>query len=227
MTARADRLTKRAKPPDQARSVLSSDPASTVRVFVDALERLDDRMEPLLAAAGISRPDLDDPDTCIPCTVWVPMSCRALEERPMKNASGTVPRLGRIATGVLDRRPRGDRHGPAVAGDPRINPDDAQFPVWSVPRNGHHARRRSDGRVRSASPGSGRRVSVVRHSLENLSSVVAGRARGSAEVARDWLDAGFRRHDRDARAADPRDGSLRRVCLVSVAPHRERRGVPI
>ena len=46
MTARADRLTKRANPPDRAGSVPSSDPASTVRVFVDALERLDYRMEP-------------------------------------------------------------------------------------------------------------------------------------------------------------------------------------
>ena len=49
MTARADRLTKRAKTPDQAGSVRSSYPASSVRVFVDALERLDYCMEPLLA----------------------------------------------------------------------------------------------------------------------------------------------------------------------------------
>jgi len=34
-------------------------------------------MEPLLAA-GISRPDLDDPNMRMPCTVWVPMFCRAL-----------------------------------------------------------------------------------------------------------------------------------------------------
>jgi hypothetical protein len=41
MTARADRLTQRAKTPDQAGSIRSSYPASSVRVFVDALERLD------------------------------------------------------------------------------------------------------------------------------------------------------------------------------------------
>jgi AraC-like DNA-binding protein len=86
MTARADRLTKSAKPPDRAGSEPSSERASTVRVFVEALERLDYRMEGLLANAGIARPDLDDPDGRIPCTVWVPMFCRALAERPMKNA---------------------------------------------------------------------------------------------------------------------------------------------
>jgi hypothetical protein len=86
MTVRADRLTKRAKPRDRAGSEPSSDPASTVRVVVDALERLDYRMERLLADAGITRPDLDDPDGRIPCRVWVPMLCRALAERPMKNA---------------------------------------------------------------------------------------------------------------------------------------------
>jgi hypothetical protein len=35
-----------------------------------ALERLDYRMERLLADAGIPRADLDDPDGRIPCTVW-------------------------------------------------------------------------------------------------------------------------------------------------------------
>jgi AraC-like DNA-binding protein len=86
MTARADRLTKRANPADPEGSVPSSDPASTVRAFVEALERLDYRMERRLADAGILRSDLDDPDTRIPCTAWVPMLCGALEERPMKNA---------------------------------------------------------------------------------------------------------------------------------------------
>src|SRR6476619_3293869 len=86
MTARADRLPKRATPADREGSVPSSDPASTVRVFVDALERLDYRMERLLADAGIRRAELDDPDARIPCTAWVSMLCRALEECPMKNA---------------------------------------------------------------------------------------------------------------------------------------------
>ncbi len=97
MTARADRLTKRAKPADPKGSVPSTDPASTVRVFVDALERLDCRMERCLTDAGIRRADLDDPDARIPCTVWVPMLCVALEKRPMKNAGmrlATVTPIG-------------------------------------------------------------------------------------------------------------------------------------
>jgi AraC-like DNA-binding protein len=86
MTARADRLTKHAKIPDQVGSVRSSYPAGSVRVFVDALEQLGYCMEPLLGNAGIRRADLDDPDARIPCAVWGLMFCRALEQRPMKNA---------------------------------------------------------------------------------------------------------------------------------------------
>jgi AraC-like DNA-binding protein len=86
MTARADRLTKRAKGSHHAGVVRSSHPASSARAFVDALERLDYCMEPLLANAGIHREDLDDPDARIPVAVWAPMFSRALEQRPMKNA---------------------------------------------------------------------------------------------------------------------------------------------
>jgi len=97
MTARADRLTKRAKSPDRAGSGRSSYPASSARVFVDALERLHYRMEPLLADAGIRRADLHDPDARIPRAVWGPMFRRALEQRPMKNVGmrlATVTPLG-------------------------------------------------------------------------------------------------------------------------------------
>ena len=86
MTARADRLTKRAKTPRQAAFLRSSYPASSARVFVDALERLNYCMEPLLAHAGIGRADLDDPDARVPSAVWGPMFRRALEQRPMQNA---------------------------------------------------------------------------------------------------------------------------------------------
>ena len=50
-----------------------------------------------VADAGILRADLDDPDARILCTVWIPMLCRALEERPMKNAGmrlATVTPIG-------------------------------------------------------------------------------------------------------------------------------------
>ena len=86
MTARADRLTGRAKTADHAGASRSSYPASSLRVFVDALERLDYCIGPLLADAGIGRADLDDPDARIPCKVWSATFCRALEQRPMKNA---------------------------------------------------------------------------------------------------------------------------------------------
>ena len=54
-------------------------------MFVDALERLNYRVESLLADAGIRRADLDDPDARIPCAAWGAMFRRALEQRPMKN----------------------------------------------------------------------------------------------------------------------------------------------
>ena len=97
MTARADRLTTRATITTSAGSVRSSYPATSARVFVDALERLDYCMEPLLATAGIRRADLNDPDARIPCAVWGPIFRRALEQRPMTNAGmrlATVTPIG-------------------------------------------------------------------------------------------------------------------------------------
>jgi AraC-like DNA-binding protein len=90
MTARADRLTKGARTSDQVDSVPASYPASSARVFVDALERLGYPMESLLVSAGIRRADLDDPDARIPVRVWGPVFRRALEQRPMKNAGMRV-----------------------------------------------------------------------------------------------------------------------------------------
>ena len=97
MIERADRLTKGAKIPAQVNWIRSSHPASSARVFVDALERLDYSLEPLLATAGIRRADLDDPDGRIPVSAWAPMFRRALEQRPMKNAGmrlATVTPIG-------------------------------------------------------------------------------------------------------------------------------------
>ena len=85
MTARADRLTKRAKTVGSASSLRSSYPASSARVFVDALERLNYRVDSLLSDAGIRRADLDDPDARIPCPAWGAMFRQVLKLRPMKN----------------------------------------------------------------------------------------------------------------------------------------------
>jgi AraC-like DNA-binding protein len=87
MTVRADRLITRARIADHGGPARSSFPGSSVRVFVDGLERLEYRIESQLAAAGIHRADLDEPDTRIPFAVWDPMFRRALEQRPMTNAS--------------------------------------------------------------------------------------------------------------------------------------------
>jgi AraC-like DNA-binding protein len=86
MTARAGGLTKRAKTAGSGSSVPSSCPSSSARVFVDALERLNYRVESLLGDAGIRRADLDDPDARIPGRAWGAMFRRALELRPMRNA---------------------------------------------------------------------------------------------------------------------------------------------
>jgi AraC-like DNA-binding protein len=86
MTVRADRLITRARIADHGGPARSSYPGSSVRVFVDGLERLEYRIESQLAAAGIHRADLDEPDTRIPFAVWDPMFRRALEQRPMTNA---------------------------------------------------------------------------------------------------------------------------------------------
>ena len=51
MTARADRLTKGARTEGHARSVRSSHPASSARVFIDALERVIDGAAYYYAAA--------------------------------------------------------------------------------------------------------------------------------------------------------------------------------
>jgi AraC-like DNA-binding protein len=86
MTGRADRLTQRANTPDRAGSVQSSYAVRSLHVFVDAMERLGYRIEPLLVEAGVQRTDLKDPDARIPRAVWGPVFNRALEQRPMKNA---------------------------------------------------------------------------------------------------------------------------------------------
>jgi AraC-like DNA-binding protein len=97
MTARADRLTPRANSSGSALYRPSSHPASSARVFVAALERLNYSVEPLLAEAGISREDLDNPDGRIPTQVWGPMFRRALERCEMKNVGmrmATVTPIG-------------------------------------------------------------------------------------------------------------------------------------
>jgi hypothetical protein len=100
MTARADRLTKRAKTAGSPRSLRSSYPASNARVFVDALERLNYGVESLLAGARIRRADLDDPDARGPCAAWGRDVRQALALRPMKNVG---MRLAMVTPFALSR----------------------------------------------------------------------------------------------------------------------------
>jgi len=93
MTARANRLTDRATN-DRARrpskSTAPSQAASDMRVFVDALVRLGFDADPLLAAAGIPRADLDDPDGRIPCASVDAMFGHAMRQRPIKNLGARI-----------------------------------------------------------------------------------------------------------------------------------------
>jgi AraC-like DNA-binding protein len=82
MTERANQLTMRAK--GQDRGDLANN-AGTVRVFVNALERLGYSKESLLAQAGVSRSDFDDPNAHISCVAMGAVLCAAMQERPMKN----------------------------------------------------------------------------------------------------------------------------------------------
>jgi AraC-like DNA-binding protein len=83
MTERANQLTMRAKGQDRGEDLANA--AGTVRVFVNALERLGYSTESLLAQAGVSRSDLDDPDTHVSCRATGAVLGAAMQARPMKN----------------------------------------------------------------------------------------------------------------------------------------------
>jgi AraC-like DNA-binding protein len=96
MTARADRLTKRAKEPDKPVMPGPSIPAFILRVYLEAMERLGYHPEPQLAQVGLGRSDLErDPDARASCALWLPIFQRELQRRPMKNflvkAAAAIP----------------------------------------------------------------------------------------------------------------------------------------
>ena len=82
MTARVKELTRRARP--GAERPLTQ-PAHGVRGFVDAFDRLGYDVDDLLAAAGLTRADLADPDALLPCSTVSDMCARAYAQRPLKN----------------------------------------------------------------------------------------------------------------------------------------------
>jgi len=82
MTARVKELTDRATPPADRPT---TQPAHAVRGFVDAFARLGYDVEELLAAAGLKRADLSDPDVLLPCSTISDMCVRSQQRRPIRN----------------------------------------------------------------------------------------------------------------------------------------------
>ena len=83
MTASANRLTGRATGSAPVQS--PTYPARDLHIFVSALGRLGYNTELLLAATGLRRSDLEDPDARIPCEAFGALIGRAMQERPIKN----------------------------------------------------------------------------------------------------------------------------------------------
>lgn len=90
MTDGANPLTVRASNTAVVGTPAVNVPAATVRVFVDALERLGYEVEPLLATVGIRRADLTDPDARVSCTVLPTICCAAARERPIPNLAAQL-----------------------------------------------------------------------------------------------------------------------------------------
>jgi AraC-like DNA-binding protein len=85
MTTDAKRLTSRAKNRQPNASADATQPASSLRAFTDALDRLGYDVASLLANAGLRRSDLDDPDGSIPCTAFDQVIGSACGERRIPN----------------------------------------------------------------------------------------------------------------------------------------------
>jgi len=82
MTARVKELTDRAtETADRART----QPAHGLRGLLEAFTRLGYDAEDLLAAAGLTRADVSDPDALLPCSSIPDICARSQRVRPMKN----------------------------------------------------------------------------------------------------------------------------------------------
>jgi AraC-like DNA-binding protein len=85
MTVDAIRLTPRATMLESADGVSETQPASCLRAFTDALDRLGYDGPALLASVGLRRADLDDPDARIPSAALDRVIGYACEERRVPN----------------------------------------------------------------------------------------------------------------------------------------------
>jgi AraC-like DNA-binding protein len=85
MTIPAKELTTHAKSQTRRPAELQTQPAATLRAFVTALGRLGYDTAALLAAATITRSQLDDPDGRLPCGAFPAVIGEAMRIRPLKN----------------------------------------------------------------------------------------------------------------------------------------------
>lgn len=82
MTANVKELTDRASGGGEAPR---TQPARGVRGLLDAFERLGYDSDELLSAAGVARPELDDPDALLPCFTIPVLYARAQQRRALPN----------------------------------------------------------------------------------------------------------------------------------------------
>jgi len=81
MTARVKELTDRATTSERPRT----QPAHGLRGLLDAFGRLGYDVDDLLAAAGLTRADVADPDALLPCSSISDICARSQRLRPLKN----------------------------------------------------------------------------------------------------------------------------------------------
>jgi AraC-like DNA-binding protein len=81
MTAGANRLTFRAKPPNVDTGSIQTAPASDFRAFLAAFEPLGYEIASLVDVAGLRQSDLGDPDTRVPCAAYGVVVFSAQKER--------------------------------------------------------------------------------------------------------------------------------------------------
>ena len=93
MTARANSLTERVTNSARDAGSTWSVPANELRVLLNALERLGYQIDTLIAAAGLSDTDLENPDARIPCEAYGALVSRAQQEHFTPNLALEFARL--------------------------------------------------------------------------------------------------------------------------------------
>jgi AraC-like DNA-binding protein len=101
MTAHANSLTARVKDRNAASGSAMTLPAHDLRVFLDGLGRLRYNVDALLAAAGLQRADLENPDARIPCGAYGAVLARAQQERFTPNLALELARVTPIGAWPL------------------------------------------------------------------------------------------------------------------------------